>query len=283
MDERKPAGEVAARIGDYIVGDGRPLLLIAGPCVLEDLEVARRIADGIASTVEGLDVQWVFKASFDKANRTSISSYRGPGLESGLEQLAAVRDALGVPVTTDIHEPAQAARAAGVCDMLQIPAFLCRQTDLLLAAAGTGRAVNVKKGQFLAPEAMAHVVGKLREAAARDILLCERGTFFGYDRLINDFRSLPIMRSFGVPVVFDATHSVQRPGAGSGETGGERQWVPVLARAAAAVGIDGLFLETHVDPRQSPSDGPNMVSLHQLRDLLEEVLAIREAASVRGQ
>ncbi len=278
MDERM--GRVAARVGSYEVGDGAPLLLIAGLCVLEELDLARRTAEAIARAIEGRAVQWVFKASFDKANRTSISSYRGPGIDAGLEQLDQIGSEFGVPVTTDIHEPGQAAVVAEVCELLQIPAFLCRQTDLLTAAAATGKAVHVKKGQFLAPQAMEHVVGKLREAGGREILLCERGTFFGYDRLVNDFRALPVMRRFGVPVVFDATHSVQRPGGGAGVTGGEREWVAPLARAATAVGIDGLFVETHPQPDRSPSDGANMVPTVELARLLDQVLTIR--AAVRG-
>ena len=269
--------EVKAKVGPYEVGEGACLLLIAGPCVLESLDAALTTAQGIARVIDGLPVHWVFKASFDKANRTRLESFRGPGLDEGLGWLARIRDELGIPVTTDIHEPSQAARAAEVCALLQIPAFLCRQTDLLVAAARTGRAVHVKKGQFVAPEAMGHVVAKLVQSGCKDVLLGERGTFFGYERLVNDFRALPIMRSFGVPVVFDATHSVQRPAGTKGTTEGDRAFVPVLARAAAAAGIDGLFVETHPDPARAPSDAANMVPLAELRSLLVEVLAVRAA------
>jgi 2-dehydro-3-deoxyphosphooctonate aldolase (KDO 8-P synthase) len=219
----------------------------------------------------------VFKASYDKANRTSGSSFRGPGLDEGLAVLEKVRAVTGLPVTTDVHLPEQATAAGGVCDMLQVPAFLCRQTDLLLAAAATGKAVNVKKGQFVAPADMKHVVAKLLAGGCRDVLLCERGTFFGYGRLVNDFTGLPLMRALGVPVIFDATHSVQRPASLGEATGGDRALVEPLARAAAAVGIDGLFLETHPDPDASPSDGPTMVPLHELRAVLARIVRIHEA------
>jgi 2-dehydro-3-deoxyphosphooctonate aldolase (KDO 8-P synthase) len=266
-----------AVVGPYRVGGDHRLLLIAGPCVLQDDELTLHIASHLSKLRERLPIQLVFKASFDKANRTSIQSYRGPGLESGLKSLAQVTRSLGVPVTTDIHEAQQAAPAAEVCDMLQIPAFLARQTDLLVAAAETGRAVNVKKGQFMAPWDMRHVLRKLSDSGCANILLCERGTFFGYGQLVNDFRSLIQMRSLGAPVVFDATHSVQQPGGMGETTGGNREMIAPLARAATAVGIDGLFLETHPDPDSSPSDGPNMVPLDELESLLGEVLAIREA------
>jgi 2-dehydro-3-deoxyphosphooctonate aldolase (KDO 8-P synthase) len=232
------------------------------------------IAEFLVGLNESLSVNIVFKASFDKANRTAASSGRGPGLEDGLQILQAVKDATGLPVTTDIHLPEQAVAVAEVCDMLQIPAFLCRQTDLLLAAAATGKAVNVKKGQFMAAADMQHVVTKLSAGGCQDAMLCERGTFFGYGRLVNDFTGLPIMRSFGVPVIFDATHSVQRPASHGDSTGGDRTLVEPLARAAAAIGIDGVFFETHPDPDSSPSDGPNMVPLSQFRSVLERVLQI---------
>lgn len=224
-----------------------------------------------------LPIQPVFKASFDKANRTSGQSYRGVGIVEGLTILEKVRAVTGLPVTTDVHLPDQATAAGQVCDLLQIPAFLCRQTDLLLAAAATLRAVNVKKGQFSAPEDMKHVVAKLVSGGCRDVCLCERGTFFGYGRLVNDFSGLITMRALGVPVIFDATHSVQQPASRGDSTGGDRSLVEPLARAAAAVGIDGVFFETHPNPDQSPSDGANMVPLPQLRGVLERVLRIHEA------
>ncbi len=235
------------------------------------------IAHALRTIADELPVPLVFKASFDKANRTSVQSYRGPGLSRGLEILDQVRQATGLPVTTDIHEPGQAAAAAEVCDLLQIPAFLARQTDLLLAAAETGRAIHVKKGQFLAPADMRHVVGKLEAGGCRDILLGERGTFFGYGRLVTDMRAIPQMQSLGVPVVFDATHSVQEPGGLGAATGGNRAMVEPLARAAVAIGADALFFETHPTPDTSPSDGPNMVPLSELRGLLERLLRIRRA------
>ncbi len=263
-------------IGPYRCGDDQQLLLIAGPCVIEDEASTLLIAERLREITDSLPVQLVFKASFDKANRTSLDSYRGPGLEQGLRILEKARDQIGVPVTTDIHEPGQAATVAGVCELLQIPAFLARQTDLLVAAAQTGRVVNVKKGQFLAPWDMKHVVSKLAASGCDDILLCERGTFFGYGRLVNDMTALPQMRALGTPVVFDATHSVQLPGGLGQKTGGNREMVEPLARAAAAIGMDGLFLETHPDPDQSLSDGPNMVPLDQMHQLLQRVIKIRE-------
>jgi 2-dehydro-3-deoxyphosphooctonate aldolase (KDO 8-P synthase) len=220
-------------------------------------------------------VQLVFKASFDKANRTSGSAFRGAGLDAGLAVLAAVKQATGLPVTTDIHESHQAEPVAAVCDLLQIPAFLARQTDLLVAAAKTGRAINVKKGQFMAPWDMQNVLSKLNAAGCRNVLLCERGTFFGYGRLVNDMRALPQMQALGAPVVFDATHSVQEPGGLGSATGGNRAMVEPLARAATAIGVDGLFFEVHPDPDHAPSDGPNMLRLDDFRGVLERVLAIR--------
>lgn len=266
-----------ATVGNFQCGSGQPLMLIAGPCVMESEALTLEIAAQIKEIVEPLALNFVFKASFDKANRTHIDSYRGPGIEEGLRWLQRVRSELQLPVTTDIHEPNQAATVAEVCDILQIPAFLARQTDLLVAAAKTSKAVNVKKGQFMAPNDMRHVLGKLRAAGAKDVMLCERGTFFGYGRLVNDMRALIEMRSLNAPVVFDATHSVQEPGGQGSTTGGRREFVPFLARAAAAIGIDGLFLETHPTPETSPSDGPNMVPLAELRSVLEQVLAVREA------
>jgi len=272
-------------VGKYSVGGesgdsgSSPLLLIAGPCVIQSESLTREIAESLVKISDRPDVNLVFKASFDKANRTRIDSVRGPGLDAGLEILAKVRDEFKIPVTTDIHLPEQAAVAAEVWELLQIPAFLCRQTDLLVAAAEAGRAVNVKKGQFMAPGDMRHVVGKLSAAGCRNTLLCERGTFFGYGQLVNDMRSLPQMRELGCPVVFDATHSVQQPGGADGITGGNREMVPVVARAAMAVGVDGLFIETHPNPDDSPSDGANMVRLEALPELVDSLLKIRNAVS----
>jgi len=265
-----------ANVGPYQVGTECELLLIAGPCVIEDEPTTLALAGRLSEITDGKPVQLVFKASFDKANRTSSEAYRGPGLSAGLEILQRVREKIGIPVSTDIHEPSQAAPAAEVCELLQIPAFLARQTDLLTAAARTKRAVNVKKGQFLAPWDMQHVIGKLVAAGGQDICVCERGTFFGYGRLVNDMRALPQLRELQVPVIFDATHSVQEPGGLDGRTGGNRQMVEPLARAAVAIGVDGLFFETHPDPDASPSDGPNMVPLDQFASLLDRLLRIRK-------
>jgi 2-dehydro-3-deoxyphosphooctonate aldolase (KDO 8-P synthase) len=265
-----------AQIADYRCGRGERLLVIAGPCVIENRTLCLSIARRLAQLASELPIQLVLKASFDKANRTSASAFRGHGLEEGLAVLAAVKKETGLPVTTDIHESHQAAPVAEVCDLLQIPAFLCRQTDLLVAAAQTGRAVNVKKGQFVAPWDMQHVVTKLESSGCRNVLLCERGSFFGYGRLVNDMRALPQMRALGAPVIFDATHSVQEPGGLGSATGGNRAMVEPLARAATAIGIDGLFFETHPDPDSSPSDGPNMIPLDEFPSLLKRILRIRE-------
>jgi 2-dehydro-3-deoxyphosphooctonate aldolase (KDO 8-P synthase) len=268
-----------AHIGPYRCGAGEELLVIAGPCVIENESLTLEIAKRLAAETRSLPVQLVFKASFDKANRTSLDSYRGPGIERGLAILSRVKEATGLLVTTDIHESPQAAAVGKVCDLLQIPAFLARQTDLLKAAAATGRAVHVKKGQFMAPHDMRHVVGKLAAAGCRDVLLCERGTFFGYGRLVNDMRAIPQMQALGVPVVFDATHSVQEPGGLGNATGGNRSMVEPLARAAIALGADGLFCETHPDPDRSPSDGPNMVPLEEFVPMLLRLLEIRAAVN----
>ncbi len=251
-------------------------MVIAGPCVIEEETSCLAIAERLQRIAAELSVPLIFKASFDKANRTSVASYRGPGLRRGLEVLSRVKKSTGLPVTTDIHEPQQAAAVAEVCELLQIPAFLARQTDLLLAAARTGRAVHVKKGQFLAPGDMKHVIGKLESGGCRHILTCERGTFFGYGRLVNDFRAIPEMQALGTPVLYDATHSVQQPGGLGSATGGNRKMVEPLARAAVAVGVDGLFLETHPAPEEAKSDGPNMVPLDRLAGLLRRLLAIRQ-------
>jgi 2-dehydro-3-deoxyphosphooctonate aldolase (KDO 8-P synthase) len=268
---------IVSRIGGFEVGDGRPLLLIAGPCVMEDaahaLAHARRVKALAAK--HGLPV--VFKASFDKANRSSGKSFRGPGLEKGLAAFAEVKRETGMPCLTDVHEPSQAEPAGRVVDVLQVPAFLCRQTDLILACARHGKAVNVKKGQFLAPKEMRHAIAKCREAGNEQIMLTERGSSFGYGNLVVDMRGLVQMRELGVPVCMDATHSVQMPGSGGDTTGGDRQFVAPLARAAAAVGIDALFLEIHEDPAAAKSDGPNSLDFDMADRLLGEVLAVRRA------
>lgn len=265
-----------AQISSYRCGTDEPLLVIAGPCVIESESLTLSIAEQLVRDTRDLPVSLVFKASFDKANRTSLDAYRGPGMQEGLRILEQVRDTFNVPVTTDIHVPDQAAAVGDVCELLQIPAFLARQTDLLVAAAKTGRAVNVKKGQFMAPTDMRHVVGKLVAAGCPNVLLCERGTFFGYGRLVNDMRSIPMMQALGAPVVFDATHSVQEPGGLGNATGGNRAMVEPLARAAMALGAEGLFCETHPDPITSPSDGANMVPLADFADFLRRLVEIRE-------
>jgi 2-dehydro-3-deoxyphosphooctonate aldolase (KDO 8-P synthase) len=259
------------KIGDICCGPGQPLLLIAGPCVIQSRELTLSIAEQLRGLAERFGMPLVFKASFDKANRTSRSGFRGLGIDAGLRILEEVHTTFGVPTVTDVHLPDQAAAVADVCQLLQIPAFLARQTDLLEAAAATGRPLNVKKGQFMAPLDMRYVLDKVSAAGQGGCLLCERGTFFGYGRLVNDMQALPLMRSLGAPVIFDATHSVQQPGGLGGATGGNRAMVEPLARAAVAAGVDGLFLETHPDPDSSPSDGPNMVPLSELPRLLEKL------------
>lgn len=249
-------------------GNDRPLVLIAGPCQLETLDHALSIAAPLAEACAREGVGYVFKASYDKANRTSLSGRRGVGIDEGLRMLEAVRDRIGCPVLTDIHDPEQARAAGAVADVIQIPAFLCRQTDLLLAAGNTPAAVNVKKGQFLAPWDMAHVVDKVASTGNQRILLTERGVSFGYNTLVADMRSLPIMAATGWPVVMDATHAVQQPGGQGGSSGGQREFAPVLARAAVAVGVSAVFMETHEDPDNAPSDGPNMVRLEQMPALI---------------
>lgn len=261
------------------IGDGHPLALIGGPCVIESEDFTLKMADEIRQVCDRLAIPFIFKSSFDKANRTSIRSFRGQAIDEGLAILQKVKEKIGVPVLTDIHESSQAAIAAEVVDVLQIPAFLCRQTDLLIATAETGRVVNVKKGQFLAPWDMQNVVRKLEAGGARNILLTERGTSFGYNTLVVDYRSLPQMRALGYPIVFDATHSVQMPGGQGDKSGGQRHFVPTLARAAAAVGIDALFMEIHEDPDNAPSDGPNMIALSQLETVLKPILQVREAVA----
>lgn len=257
----------------------RRLIVIAGPCVVESESLCLNIARQLQKTCEKLDVTLIFKASYDKANRSSGGSFRGPGLKDGLRVLARVREKIGIPVVTDVHTEAEVLAAAEVVDMLQIPAFLCRQTDLVQAAARTGRIVNVKKGQFLAPEDMSNVVRKIAEAGGKKTLLTERGTTFGYHNLVVDMRSIPIMKRFGFPVIFDATHSVQLPGGAGDRSSGQREFAPVLARSAIAAGADGVFIETHPDPDNALSDGPNMIPLADMPRLLRQLVALREVVS----
>ena len=266
------------KVGAVPFGGGEGFSLIAGPCVMQGRDHVLRHADAVAAACRAVGVPLVFKSSFDKANRTSGASFRGPGIDEGLAILAEVKRELDVPVLTDVHEPAQCRVVAEVVDCLQIPAFLCRQTDLLSAAADTGRAVNVKKGQFLAPEDTHNLVAKIRDAGNPNVMLTERGSSFGYRTLIVDFAGFPTMRSYGQPLVFDATHAVQRPGGAGTSTGGDRSKVPFLARAAVACGVDGLFLEVHEDPDNAPSDGPNMMRLEDLAPLLEQLQRIQAAA-----
>ena len=251
--------------------------LIAGPCVIESEEMVLSIAAQMKNITEEQGIPYTFKASFDKANRTSIHGFRGPGIERGLEILQKVKDVYGLPVCTDIHEAWQAERAAQVADILQIPAFLCRQTDLLVAAAKTGKCVNIKKAQFLAPWDMKNCLDKVRESGNNNVMLCERGTTFGYNTLVVDMTSLRVMKDFGVPVIFDATHSVQKPGGNGTSTGGNRQYVEYLAKAALAVGADGLFMETHPEPDHAKSDGPNMVPLGEMKKLLKKLIRVYDA------
>ncbi len=257
--------------------NAKKFTLIAGPCVIESEENVMLIARKMKEITDRLGINYYFKASFDKANRTSINSYRGPGIEKGLEILKKVKEELGLRIATDIHEPWQAEKVAEVVDIVQIPAFLCRQTDLLIAAAKTGKLVNVKKAQFLAPWDMKNVIGKLEESGNRKIMLCERGSCFGYNNLVVDMTGLVEMKKFGYPVVFDATHSVQKPGGKGNATGGNREYVEYLAKAAVAVGVEALFMEVHPDPDNALSDGPNMVRLEDMEDLLKKLIRIKEA------
>lgn len=274
------------KIAGITIGGGAPLALIGGPCAIENEKHAVMMAERLKRATEDARVPFVYKSSYDKANRSSIQSYRGPGLKEGLRILRRVKEATGLPLLSDVHDVSEVGPAADVLDVLQIPAFLCRQTDLIVACAKTGRPVNVKKGQFLAPRDMANVVDKIRSAGSEAILLTERGTSFGYNNLVVDFRGLPLMRALGYPVIFDATHSVQLPGGAGDRSGGERQYVRALARGAVAVGVDGLFMEIHEDPdRTLPdgrplSDGPNMLRLDDLPRLLDEIAAI--TAGLRG-
>ncbi len=258
-------------------GPGRPLLLLAGPCVLESADLAWNIAREMKTICEKLGVSYVFKASFDKANRTSLSSFRGPGLKKGMRILGRIREEIGVPVVSDVHDVSQVEAAAEVLDIIQIPAFLCRQTDLLVAAAATGKVVNLKKGQFVSPWDMEYAVNKLREAGCKRLFLTERGASFGYNNLVVDMRAIPTMRGLGCPVIYDATHSVQLPGGAGGKSGGQREFIPALARAAIATGIDGLFMETHPSPDNALCDGPNSWPLDKMEMLLKQLLAVRKA------
>ena len=268
-------------IGNIAVGNDKPLALIAGPCALESRAHALEMSHALVELTGRLGIGLIYKTSFDKANRTSLEGARGLGLEASLPILAEVREKYGCPVLTDVHEPGQCAPVAEAVDVLQIPAFLCRQTDLLVAAAKTGRAINIKKGQFLAPWDMKNVARKVAEAGNWNVLLCERGVSFGYNTLVNDMRALPILAETGFPVVFDATHSVQQPGGKGTSTGGQREFVAVLARAAVAVGVAAVFMETHQDPDRAPSDGPNMVRLKEMPALLETLIEFDRLAKAR--
>ncbi len=269
------------QIGPVVAGNDRPLMVIAGPCQLESADHAQMIAGRMAEICAGFGAGYVFKASYDKANRSSLAGRRGVGMGAGLEILAGVKSAIGCPVLTDVHEAGQCHEAAAVCDVIQIPAFLCRQTDLLLAAGRSGAAVNIKKGQFLAPWDMVHVADKVASTGNQRILLTERGVSFGYNTLVTDMRALPTMVKTGWPVIMDATHAVQQPGGLGGATGGQREFAPVLARAAVSLGIAGVFIETHEDPDSAPSDGPNMIPLEQMADLVETLMAFDELARAR--
>jgi 2-dehydro-3-deoxyphosphooctonate aldolase (KDO 8-P synthase) len=273
MPKSEPVPDTIVNVGKISFGNALPLALIAGPCALESRDHALEMASALKEITAKVGIGFVYKTSFDKANRTSGKSNRGIGLDDALPIFAEIRQSLGVPILTDVHESEQCARAAVVVDVLQIPAFLCRQTDLLIAAAATGRAVNVKKGQFLAPWDMANVVAKVTAAGNPNVLVTERGASFGYNTLVSDMRALPILaRITGAPVIFDATHSVQQPGGQGTSSGGEREFVPVLARAAVAVGVAGVFIETHQDPDKAPSDGPNMLPLKEMEGLLRKLM-----------
>jgi 2-dehydro-3-deoxyphosphooctonate aldolase (KDO 8-P synthase) len=275
--------DAVVSVGGVQFGNALPLALIAGPCQLESRAHALEMASALREIARGLGLGLVFKTSFDKANRTSAAGARGLGLQAALPIFAEIRETLGLPVLTDVHEAGQCARVAEAVDVLQIPAFLCRQTDLLLAAAATGRVVNVKKGQFLAPWDMRHVVGKITGAGNAKVLVTERGVSFGYNTLVSDMRALPILaRTIGAPVIFDATHSVQQPGGQGASSGGERKFVPVLARAAVAVGVAGVFIETHQDPDRAPSDGPNMIPLRDMPALLKTLMDFDRLAKRAG-
>jgi len=276
-DTKSIAPDATVTVGSVTFANNRPIALFAGPCQMESRAHALEMAAALKEICGRLGIGLVYKTSFDKANRTSLSGKRGVGLSAALPVFAEIRESLGLPCVTDVHEPGQCAPVAEVVDVLQIPAFLCRQTDLLVAAAKTGRAVKIKKGQFLAPWDMKNVVAKVTGSGNTQVLVTERGVSFGYNTLVVDMRSLPIMAETGAPVIFDATHSVQQPGGQGTSSGGDRRFVPVLARAAVAVGVAGLFIETHQDPDKAPSDGPNMVPLNQLESLLAEVMEIDRA------
>lgn len=265
---------MTVRIGEFEVGRHNKLLVIAGPCVIESEEQLLKTAGGLKDICARLGVNFVFKASFDKANRTSYNSFRGPGLEKGLQMLADIRTKLGVPILSDVHEVSQCARAGEVLDILQIPAFLCRQTDLVAEAARTGKPVNIKKGQFVAPLDMLHSIRKVTEQGNENVLVTERGTTFGYNNLVVDFRSIPMIQSTGYPIIFDATHSVQLPSAGGGVSGGDRRYIPHLTRAALAAGCDGLFMEVHPNPDEAKSDAATQIPLHLAAELLEQCVKI---------
>jgi 2-dehydro-3-deoxyphosphooctonate aldolase (KDO 8-P synthase) len=265
-------------IGNLTVGNDLPLTLIAGPCALESRAHAMEMSSALVEMTSRLGMGLIYKTSFDKANRTSLSNRRGLGLEESLPILADIREAHGCPVVTDVHQPDQCAPVAEAVDVLQIPAFLCRQTDLIVAAAATGKALNIKKGQFLAPWDMKNVVAKAEASGNKKVMVCERGASFGYNTLVSDMRALPVLAEDGCPVVFDATHSVQQPGGQGSASGGQREFVPVLAKAAVAIGVAAVFIETHQDPDTAPSDGPNMVPLDQLEDLLEKLMAFDRVA-----
>ena len=266
----------------YKIGNSEPLTIFAGPCAMESREHALETAFMLKEIADNVGVNLVYKSSYDKANRTSIHSPRGIGLEKALPIFAEIREKTGLPILTDIHTPEQCAPVGEVADILQIPAFLCRQTDLLVAAAKTGKIINVKKGQFLAPWDMKNVLNKLAEAGNPNVMACERGASFGYNTLVSDFRSLPIMKSFGAPVVFDATHSVQQPGGQGGTSGGQREFVPHLARAAAAIGVAAIFMETHPEPEKAPSDGPNMIPTGEFEALLRDIMAFDKLSKSLG-
>ncbi|MCW8861080.1 MAG: 3-deoxy-8-phosphooctulonate synthase [Rhodospirillales bacterium] len=268
-------------IGGFEVGNDLPLTLIGGPCALESRAHALETATALKEMTDAVGMRLIYKSSFDKANRTSVDSPRGIGMDEALPILADVRETVGCPVITDVHSEAQCARVAEAVDVLQIPAFLCRQTDLLIAAGKTGRPINIKKGQFLAPWDMANVVKKIESTGNPNVMLCERGSSFGYNTLVSDMRALPILAATGCPVVFDATHSVQQPGGQGGTSGGQREFAPVLARAAVAIGVAAVFIETHQDPDSAPSDGPNMIPLQSLREILETLVEFDRLAKAR--